>query len=217
MVVNNVFVFDLDDTLYKELDFLKSAFKLISSIIDKRNSVALYNKMLFDYYEGKNVFQNLVQINNKYSIDSLLNIYRAHYPEISLDIQTKSTLNLLKKKGKTGLITDGRSITQRNKINALGLGNFFDKIIISEEIGYSKPDIRLYEQFHEFNSYSYYYIANDTSKDFLAPNSIGWDTICVLDRNNINISKQDFTLDNMYLPKYKVNEISEIMELIQSK
>ena len=30
---NNVVVFDLDDTLYKEIDFLKSAFHDISEII----------------------------------------------------------------------------------------------------------------------------------------------------------------------------------------
>lgn len=215
MKSNYVFVFDLDDTLYKEIDFLKSAYRYIASIVDKNNSNYLYQRMLDDYYEGKNVFQLLAQSYNQFSIDSLLDLYRNHYPEISLDNEIYTTLNFLKGKGKTGLITDGRSITQRNKISALGLGNFFDKIIISEEVGYSKPDIRMFQQFHVDNDSKCFYIANDTSKDFLAPNQLGWDTVCLLDNDNINIRKQDFNLNKDYLPKIKIINFSELKSIVE--
>lgn len=211
-----VFVFDLDDTLYKEIDFLKSAYRYIASKVDKDNSSRLYKKMLEDYYSGENVFQLLSQSYPQYTMDKLLELYRRHYPDITLDSDTTSTLSYLKNFGKTGLITDGRSLTQRNKIKALGIENYFDKILISEETGYSKPDLRLFEQFHEYNASTYFYIANDTDKDFLAPNQLGWKTICLMDSNSINIRKQNFNLEKEYLPIYKINNIKDLKKIINN-
>ena len=144
-------------------------------------------------------------------------MYRGHHPNITLDSDTSSMLKYLKSYGETGLITDGRSITQRNKIKALGLEDYFDKILISEEMGYSKPDFRLFQQFHEYNANTYFYIANDTSKDFLAPNQLGWKTICLIDSNNINIKKQEFNLKNEYLPIFKINKLSDLKEIINNE
>jgi putative hydrolase of the HAD superfamily len=212
-----VFVFDLDDTLYKEIDFLKSAYICIASKIDKQNSSTLYQSMLEDYYAGENVFKILNQYYPQYTINKLLELYRGHHPNITLDSDTSSMLKYLKSYGETGLITDGRSITQRNKIKALGLEDYFDKILISEEMGYSKPDFRLFQQFHEYNANTYFYIANDTSKDFLAPNQLGWKTICLIDSNNINIKKQEFNLKNEYLPIFKINKLSDLKEIINNE
>lgn len=52
-------VFDLDDTLVKEIDFLKSAFLEIAKFVDKSNS-SLYSQMLDWYYNKQNVFQNII-------------------------------------------------------------------------------------------------------------------------------------------------------------
>jgi putative hydrolase of the HAD superfamily len=212
-----VFVFDLDDTLYKEIDFLKSAYIYIASKIDRQNSSALYQSMLENYYARENVFIILNKYYPQYTIDKLLELYREHFPNITLDFDTSSTLSYLKNYGKTGLITDGRSLTQRNKVKALGIEDYFDKILISEEMGYSKPDIRLFQQFHEYNANTYFYIANDTSKDFLAPNQLGWKTICLIDSNNINIKKQEFNLKNEYLPIFKINKLSDLKEIINNE
>lgn len=217
MMNDYVFVFDLDDTLYKEIDFLKSAYRYIASKVDKDNSSRLYKKMLEDYYSGVNAFQLISQSCPQYTMDKLLELYRRHYPDITLDSDTTSTLSYLKNFGKTGLITDGRSLTQRNKIKALGIENYFDKILISEETGNSKPDLRLFEQFHEYNASTYFYIANDTSKDFLAPNQLGWKTICLMDSNSINIRKQNFNLEKEYLPIYKINKLSDLKEIINNE
>jgi putative hydrolase of the HAD superfamily len=211
-----VFVFDLDDTLYKEIDFLKSAYNYIASYIDKDNSDSLYLKMLEDYYSGENVFKVISQSYPQYSIDMLLELYRGHYPDITLDSDTTSTLSYLKSYGKTGLITDGRSLTQRNKLKALGIEDYFDKILISEEMGYSKPDIRLFQHFYEYDACTYFYIANDTNNDFLGPNILGWKTVCLMDNDKINILEQNFNLEKEYLPTYKINNIIDLKKFVSS-
>ena len=120
-----VVCFDLDDTLYKEINFVKSAYGEIAERVGHPEAI---QQMLDWYHEGKNAFAELI---NTYglniTIGECLQIYRNHYPNISLDAGVKEFLEELKGYGaKLGLITDGRSISQRNKIKALGLEGFFD-------------------------------------------------------------------------------------------
>ena len=213
-IKNKIIAFDLDDTLYKEIDFLKSAYIEIASIVDKSHSENLYNNMISNYYKGNNVFKFISETYPAYTVERLLKIYREHYPSISLSNEEWNVLLKLKTEAITGLITDGRSLTQRNKIKALGLENYFDKIVISEEIGYSKPDIRLFNEFKKYDVSQYYYVANDTRKDFVTPNRIGWITICLLDVNNQNIQKQDFSLSEYYLPQIKIKTLNALLNII---
>ena len=72
------------------------------------------------------------------SKESLLWAYRLHDPNIKLSDDIEETLSLLKKKkAKIIILTDGRSITQRLKINALGLNHLPN--YISEDFNSEKP------------------------------------------------------------------------------
>jgi putative hydrolase of the HAD superfamily len=58
---------------------------------------------------------------------------------------TEDTLNTLKDHGvKLALLTNGSSEMQRAKIERFGLGRYFDAILIEGEIGFGKPDPRVY-------------------------------------------------------------------------
>ena len=52
---------------------------------------------------------------------------------------------LLQQQYSLGIITEGSSKYQRELLHNAGLNNFFDHIIISEEVGYHKPDPRLFQ------------------------------------------------------------------------
>jgi putative hydrolase of the HAD superfamily len=45
---------------------------------------------------------------------------------------------------KLGLISNGSSATQRAKLHGLGLEALFDPVVISEEVGFRKPDVRIF-------------------------------------------------------------------------
>ena len=206
-------VFDLDDTLVKEIDFLKSSFFEIASVIENEG-YSLYQQMMVWYFDKENVFQNLVSLYPDLSIDSLKSSYRKHLPNFEHYKYIKDFLNELKQKGyKLGLITDGFSVTQRNKITSLGVGDLFDLIIISEEFGTEKPHEENYSAFHQFNSDAYYYVGDNLKKDFVTPNKLGWVTICLLDDGN-NIHSQNFDTDVSYLPKLKIKELTELLRYI---
>lgn len=216
-----VVCFDLDDTLYKEIDFLKSAFREIAeyalSISANLNMSAddLYEGMLDAYFSQKDAFDYLVaSVGTDLGKPTLLNRYRNHVPQIALSEGAFELLTELKNRGyEVGIITDGRSVQQRNKIKALGLDKIFSEgnIIISEEFGTEKPNIDNYRYFmKQFpNVTDFIYIGDNVNKDFVAANILGWTTICLRD-NGMNIHKQIFDNDHSYLPKYIIDKFSEI-------
>ena len=222
---SRVVVFDLDDTLYKEQDYLQSSYREIAGKIESQYALkGVFDRMLRWWQEGENVFQRLIgycqqsTFNSQPSLtlDNLLAIYRSHVPAIRLDEETKCLLDRLYQYAVLGLITDGRSLTQRHKIEALGLSAYMDErdILISEEMGFEKPSKAAYRHFMErYPSYTYYYIGDNPAKDFVAPNHLGWTTVCLLDDGR-NIHQQDFCLSQEMLPQHNISHLSEIENII---
>ena len=212
---SRVVVFDLDDTLYKEQDYLKSAYSEIASLVESRDSASkgVYDQMLGWWQEGENVFRQLTDTCRlEMTVGDLLSIYRSHVPAIRLEETVGALLDRLRRHAVLGIITDGRSLTQRHKVEALGLANYMDEqdILISEETGYEKPSDEPFQQLMErYPSHTYYYIGDNPAKDFEAPNRLGWTTVCLLDDGR-NIHRQDFSLPSQMLPQYKVSQLTEI-------
>ena len=215
MINNNThIVFDLDDTLYKEIDFVKSAYIYINSYINSRFNIDL-SKNIKKCLAGEVNFFDLINSklhpDHSFPIEKYLELYRFHYPEIKLSKDTSVFFEkILSHNIEFSIITDGRSISQRNKIKALGLYDLVKNIIISEETGFEKPHLNNFKILNRiYSNKKLIYIADNTSKDFLAPNSLNWDTICLIN-NGQNIHPQDFNLNIDYLPKIKVNYLTEI-------
>ena len=219
-MIEKIIVFDLDDTLYKEIDFLKSAFKEIATTISDRNTElgnSMYSLMMIEYQNGQNAFKKVIEENGirKFSVEDLIHLYRNHKPNIQLGCETRQVLENLKLMGfPLGIITDGRSIQQRNKLQALGIESWFDHIIISEEFGSEKPDPSNYRYYEKFYKGQFYYIGDNVKKDFISPKILGWTTICLLDEGS-NIHPQHFNLSEEYLPDYKIYNINQVMDIIK--
>ena len=214
-------VFDLDDTLYKEQDYLLSAYREIAGRIGGKETGRqgvqgdkIFDQMLRWRQEGENVFQCLIDTYGlDMTVDDLLAVYRFHVPAIRLDEETKHLLDSLHWAAVIGLITDGRSLTQRHKIEALGLSAYMDEedILISEETGHEKPSEVPYRHFMaRYPACTYYYIGDNPAKDFVAPERLGWTSICLLDDGR-NIHPQELAGVNGI---WKVESISEIENII---
>lgn len=204
-------VFDLDDTLYNEIEYLKSAYSDIAFHLDPEDCKFLYARMFSLYRSREDVFTYLTE---KYRVDKafLLRRYRDHKPVIN---PFKGVLNLLQaikeNEGMIGMITDGRSLTQRNKIRALGIENSLDHIVISEEVGTEKPNRKNYEILTEnLPASEYVYVGDNMKKDFLTPNKMGWTTIGLID-NGLNIHKDGFHfMKNGYMPHFFISSLEDI-------
>lgn len=214
---NKVFVFDLDDTLYKEIDFLYSAYREIADWIEGEFSQkGIYSFMIKAYNLKMDVFSSTIE---NYDLPlmktDLLTMYRMHKPNIQLDQNTYEMLKNLRQECNLGIITDGYSIPQRNKFCALKLDRFIeeDDLIISEEFGTKKPSDRNYLFFqNKYINADFIYIGDNIKKDFVSPNRLGWKTVCLLDDGR-NIHWQDFDLPEEYLPEFKISELKDLLTL----
>ena len=215
----NVVCFDLDDTLYKEINYLEAAYKIIAEEVFGEQMETYFHQMLSWYYSKDDVFQRVVDLSpKKISKNDLLDIYRYGVHNLPLSLEVRNVLDELEAKGyNLGLITDGRTLTQRNKISALGLFDYFkeEDIVISEEFGSEKPSLLNYKYFmNRYPNFRFYYVGDNPKKDFVGANQLGWETICLIDDGS-NIHKQEFdSLDSSYQPKYKIHKFPELLNII---
>ncbi len=180
----DVIVFDLDDTLYSEKLYVESGFNYLSSLISQLFQVDIKDDLVEAFRrKEKDVLGHVFgKFNLPVSIkEHFILAYRYHYPDIYLHRNVRFILDSLVEKNKPiYLITDGRSLTQRLKINALGIKHYFKTIYVSEEVGVEKPDPQSFldVQHKEPNS-KIVYIADNPIKDFIAPKKLGWASIGV--------------------------------------
>ncbi len=179
-----ILVFDLDDTLYDEIDFVKSGFMQISNFLQNRE---YYEFMLNDFQKngsGK-IFNNLIsEYSLNIALQELVDIYRFHKPDISLSQKTAGLLEKLD--FAKALITDGHFITQKNKFLALGLDKYIEYPIYTHFYHTKKPEPKAFKMVMDrYKNEKYCYISDNPKKDFFAPRKLGWKTIRYKNPNGI--------------------------------
>jgi HAD superfamily hydrolase (TIGR01549 family) len=207
-------VFDLDDTLYSEKQYVISGYKAVAKLLGDEK---LADK-LWDYFEvGKPAIDELLtELGCMSKKAECLEVYREHEPEISLYDGVAELLHGIKEKGiKVGIITDGRVSGQKKKIYALGLDKLVDDIIITDELGgiqFRKPcDIafRIMQRRWGIPFEQMMYVGDNAAKDFQAPKQLGMRSIWFqnedgLYENNDSMNKIIFSVSNF-------NEIAEVL------
>lgn len=168
-------IFDLDDTLYSEKEYVRSGYKAVSDYLGG----GYENKLWSLFRAGKPAIDELLKgIDRENDKTEVLKVYREHKPDIHLYPGVTDMIKKLKSQGiKIGIITDGRPEGQRNKIRALELN--VDDIIITDELGgiqFRKPcDIafRILQCRWRLPTSEIVYVGDNPMKDFQAPQQLG--------------------------------------------
>lgn len=172
-------IFDLDDTLYSEKEYVRSGYKAISDYLGGG-----YEEKLWSFFEaGKPAIDELLKgLGRQNEKAEALEAYRSHKPDIHPYPGVVEMIKELKAKGiKLGIITDGRPEGQHNKLEALGLK--VDDVIITDELGgiqFRKPcDIafRIIMTRWRLNPADIVYVGDNPVKDFQAPQQLGMKSI----------------------------------------
>nr|WP_269140883.1 HAD family hydrolase [Pectinatus cerevisiiphilus] len=109
--------------------------------------------------------------------------YRYHQARISLPDIIVKILNLCRKNHiLIAILSNGRRQVQYRKILALGLNRWFsdDKIFISEDTGYLKPDINAFKYIEKqlnIISAETWYIGDTYETDIIGAYNAGWKTV----------------------------------------
>ena len=213
---NTVFVFDLDDTLYQEADYKASGLRHLVKDMETFYGIQSSETLLSQLKENTTPIDKIFDVFPlPHSMkESFLWQYRLHRPTINLNPGVAELLSDLQQYSKgVAILTDGRSLTQRLKLKALGL----EKIpnYISEEYGAEKPESSRFELIEdEFKGCVFVYVGDNPKKDFIAPNKLGWHTFCVKSSgNNIHSQNCDGLPANCH-PAHWLENITEIKEFL---
>jgi putative hydrolase of the HAD superfamily len=173
-------VFDLDDTLISEKQYVTSGFRVVSRFVSDRFGIdesAVFDTLhqLFAA-DSKRVFNRMFEeLRIPYQEDDirrLIELYRNHNPQIEFFDDVIPCLTYLRNHGvKTGVITDGYKVTQWKKLKAVSAEIWFDHIIVTDELGkdFWKPHPYPFELMAEklgvqFNQMMY--VGDNPEKDF---------------------------------------------------
>lgn len=171
-------IFDLDDTLYGEKQYVLSGYKEIARFLGEPDAA---NELWSFFEAGVPAIDEYLKKHGGIELkEKCLDVYRSHYPDIRLYDGVPELLDCLKKENKKlGIITDGRVEGQKNKIAALGLEKTIDDIIITDELGgvrFRKPNetaFKIMQSRWKLPFEQMIYIGDNPKKDFIAPEKLG--------------------------------------------
>ena len=215
-------VFDMDDTLYLERNYVKSGFKEVSNFLQTEFEVEGFEEVAWQLFlDGNrgNIFNlglEKLLIEPKSSlVDQLVQRYRNHKPNISLEQDSVILLQSIRKDIFTGLITDGPKESQFAKIDSLGLSELIEHIVVTDNFGpeWSKPSDLAFKKIEEITGQAgsnCIYLADNPKKDFIAPCSLGWRTVMVSRPGSLYSAVQGGTQAEFTIPNLSSESLESI-------
>jgi putative hydrolase of the HAD superfamily len=141
-------IFDLDNVLYNERDYIFAAFHSIARFLSERcrySKDEVYSKLVCDFEKKGSLYPRLFNdVLNDFGLDQnlvpeILRLYATVDAKIELFPAASSMLLSLRGFGlKLALVTNGSIRIQSNKIRLLGVEKFFGVVVFARETPSSK-------------------------------------------------------------------------------
>jgi putative hydrolase of the HAD superfamily len=185
-------VFDLDDTLYDEIEYCRSGFTAVAQFLAGRPEAPASEHIfaaLWRQFTAGNRSKTFNAALDELGIDrddgriiELVNVYRSHVPAITLPQDSRDVLHELRTKYTLALLTDGFLPAQQLKVQALGIEDCFESIVYTEQLGREcwKPAPAGFEKLMQtlnVRPENTAWVADNEEKDFIAPNRLGMVTV----------------------------------------
>jgi putative hydrolase of the HAD superfamily len=218
-----IIVFDLDDTLYQEITYVKSGLTAVSQDIASKynlNQEMIYSEALsmLETFGRGHIFDNILRQYGLYSkreVKRLLSVYRSHNPRIKIGLPELEVLRKCRIISNLYLVTDGNKNVQAKKIEALKIKTYFKRIFITHRYGLeaSKPSLKCFEHIRELEKVGWseiVYIGDDPNKDFVNLKKVGATTIRVMTGRFRKVTKSP-----AYEAEWHINSLSELPKLLE--
>ena len=219
-------VFDLDDTLYDEIEYCKSGFRAVAEFLAELPEAPpaehFFNTLWKQFTAGnraKTFNTALDKLDISYddkSIEQLVNVYRSHIPKIILPEDSRDVLCELRAKYSLALLTDGFLPAQKLKVQSLGIEKYFKCIVYTELLGreFWRPSPAGFEKIIETlktGPENMIYIADNEKKDFIAPNKLGFLTVQLIRPARLHTS---IRAESGAKARFVIHKISQLPALL---
>jgi putative hydrolase of the HAD superfamily len=188
-----ILIFDLDDTLYDELTYVKSGLSAVAKFgqeafsLNAENSYLQLERLLTTNGRGR-IFDDWLKTNNffsKINVTKCIQVYRHHRPKIQLYPGVRPILKSLGREYPLYLVTDGHKVVQEKKVVALRLEKHFKRVLVTHRFGVvnAKPSLYCFDLIRRAEGGGWgelFYIGDNPRKDFVNLNGVGVNTIRVL-------------------------------------
>lgn len=221
-----VVVFDMDDTLFPEESFVRSALAEVGRHAEAAWGATGFAASLVRLFDGGrrgDLFQEawlglMAEPLAPERTAELLLAYRAHRPaSLPWFPDAAAIMDEIASRHTLGLISDGYLPTQANKFEALGASRWIKDPIFTEAIGreFWKPSPRSFELMMSRHPRAQFaYVADNPSKDFVAPNALGWMTVQVARPDGIHVAAPVAVGGS---PLFRLESLLGLPELLQSR
>ncbi|ARJ50588.1 HAD family hydrolase [Staphylococcus lutrae] len=230
--MNNTIIFDLDDTLYDQLQPFEYAYYRHfgdSQIGVERlyRHFRIYGEALFEATQSGHMSisaMHVVRITRAVAdFDIALPVdkarafqkdYETAQQHLTLSDTMTTLLRYLVAQGvRMGIVTNGESDRQRAKIKALKLDSYFPEshLFISAELGVAKPNPAIFNrvgQQLEVQPHTTYFIGDHFENDVLGALNVGWQAIWFNRRHHIPSQMHR-------RPMYTVTTERELLNVVQ--
>ncbi len=218
-------IFDVDDTLYDEIDYCRSGFQAVAQFLV--NSGGLRREIdaqeIYDAFwkhfclgnRDRTFNAGLDELGIEYNdevILSLVSMYRRHEPHLKLPEDTAKILESLVDHFHLAVLTDGYLPAQELKLKALKVMHYFKHILYTESLGrsYWKPNPKGFEMLVKklgVNPYDCVYVGDNATKDFIPPNQLRMGTIQIVRPNRLH---NELPTEKTALPDQIIGSISQL-------
>ena len=186
-------LFDLDDTLYPEIEFVRGGFRAAARYVARRSDLgadAVVRELMHVLErDGRGrVFDSVLEahgLRSPAAAQAMLLLYRSHDPRIRLYRDVAPALRTLRRDGvRLGIVTDGLPSVQWRKVTALKLEKLMHVIVCTGELAgdVAKPSPVPFQVALDLmgcDSAAAAYVGNDPGKDFRGPRRLGMVTVRV--------------------------------------
>jgi putative hydrolase of the HAD superfamily len=186
-----IVVFDLDDTLYLERDYVRSGFAACDAWATAELGVSGLGAACWQLFVdgGRNdtfdrALAELGHAGGPEVVRRLVEVYRAHDPDIALLPDAAAAIERFGARHRLAVVSDGPEASQGAKARRLGAAEWSDCTVLTATLppGNGKPSpmaFRVIEDRLGERGRRCAYVADNPAKDFAGPAALGWTTVRV--------------------------------------
>ncbi|MDF2667955.1 MAG: haloacid dehalogenase [Paenibacillus sp.] len=216
--MRSVLVFDLDDTLYEEMTYVKSGFLAVANYLYSEFGLLqeeTMNVMLNELHEAGRgrVFDTVLKKNNLFNarrIHACLMAYRGHEPTIRLFPDSEICLTRFKASHSLYIVTDGNKLVQHKKLVALDMYQRVTSCYVTHRFGIknAKPSTHVFHRIcsrEKVHPDQIIYIGDNPNKDFVGIKKEGFRTVRIMRGNFANL-----TMPPEYEADVRIESLNEV-------